>query len=216
MKIFKLLALVVCLAGASASFTSCKVGEDDPFISLRSRDGRLKGTWNMEKMTNTYEISAFDQTSGAQLNTSIRTSFDGTTMRISTYANNIALTDTAFDFAYQMDIEENGDLSYENTFYQSGFGVKSGGEDNWYWMNTDKKKSRVYLGAALQAAATAGLTQTPIIGNLLISNLFSDFDVDGLRNKELKLSFNKSTRLPDLTGGEQSIKITSEMEFEAK
>ena len=43
-KLFALLMLVVLV---SPVFNSCKKGANDPFISLRSRAGRLKGVWNL-------------------------------------------------------------------------------------------------------------------------------------------------------------------------
>ena len=32
------------------AFVGCKKGEEDPIISLRSRDARITGTWELKKM----------------------------------------------------------------------------------------------------------------------------------------------------------------------
>jgi len=50
-KFFAILILVIL---AIPMFNSCKKGADDPFISLRSRSGRLKGIWNLTSGTETY------------------------------------------------------------------------------------------------------------------------------------------------------------------
>ena len=39
-------ALILCFG---ASFQSCKKGDDDPFISLRSRANRIEGKWTVDK-----------------------------------------------------------------------------------------------------------------------------------------------------------------------
>lgn len=43
---------VIILSGIMA-FSSCKKGENDPFLSLKSRDGRLAGDWTVTEMTQT-------------------------------------------------------------------------------------------------------------------------------------------------------------------
>ena len=43
---------LLLLAGASAvTFTGCKKGSEDPFISFKARSKRLAGTWNESKIT---------------------------------------------------------------------------------------------------------------------------------------------------------------------
>ncbi len=45
--------LVLMVATIATTFNSCKKGEDDPFLSLRSRDGRLMREWVLDKYDNT-------------------------------------------------------------------------------------------------------------------------------------------------------------------
>ena len=60
-KIFALLMLVVLV---SPLLNSCKKGENDPFLSLKSREGRLKGEWNLTEgtETGTYGSSSYTVT----------------------------------------------------------------------------------------------------------------------------------------------------------
>lgn len=63
---------------------SCKKGADDPFISLRSREGRLKGEWNLTSGT----ANIVDGTS-----TTIKT-FDGSLVTITTDGQSATYTHT--------------------------------------------------------------------------------------------------------------------------
>ncbi|PLX03121.1 MAG: hypothetical protein C0594_10950 [Marinilabiliales bacterium] len=60
----KLLSIALCVALAIPFFNSCKKGEEDPFLSLKSRKGRLAGEWTVttydetSKSTSTYEDDA--------------------------------------------------------------------------------------------------------------------------------------------------------------
>lgn len=43
----KALIMLTAALVVGSTFQSCKKGENDPFLSLKSRKGRLTGTWNM-------------------------------------------------------------------------------------------------------------------------------------------------------------------------
>ncbi|MBI3233934.1 MAG: hypothetical protein HYZ42_07810, partial [Bacteroidetes bacterium] len=53
MKKNSLLTLVVLMA-ALTTLNSCKRGDNDPFLSLRGRDGRLKGAWTLSAVSGKY------------------------------------------------------------------------------------------------------------------------------------------------------------------
>ncbi len=54
LKIMKKILFLLAIAIFSATFiTSCKKGEDDPFISFRSRDNRIIGVWVLKNKTYT-------------------------------------------------------------------------------------------------------------------------------------------------------------------
>jgi len=52
-KVNKFFAILMLVILATPLLNSCKKGPDDPFISLRSRAGRLKGEWNLTSGTET-------------------------------------------------------------------------------------------------------------------------------------------------------------------
>ncbi|MBK0404671.1 hypothetical protein I5M27_16880 [Adhaeribacter sp. BT258] len=208
---FSLPVILVLLLGLIVS--ACKVGDEDPFLSLRSRDARLKANWKLGNMENHYEIRVINPGVEPQV-TVIHSSFNGYDMHVRTAVNGILLSDTTFGFGHRLMIKEKGKLTYENTLIQTLIGVKSTGEDNWYWLDTDKKKARVFLGAALQFPTMAGLSQVPQGVVLPVGSLFTDFTVDGLRNKELDLTYNKTMEQVTFTGFQQ-ITVSSKMTFES-
>ena len=196
------------------TFSGCKVGDEDPAISFRSRNARLQANWKLMGMHNAVEISSLDA-AGAPGRTEIISDFDGSDLRVKTFINGTQVSDSAFGFNYQMMIQQDGKVTYENTLIFSGLGSKSTGNDNWYWINSDHKKARVYLGSALQFPATAGIAPLQANATLPISTLLTDFYVDGLRNKELKLSYHKSTAQTTLAGFQQ-ISVSSYFTFQSK
>jgi len=80
---FRLLILSLVLAGTFLSFSSCKKGENDPFLSLSSRKARLTGEW---KLTN----ALWTIQSGSDI---VTYSYDGTQMT-QTYNND------SYNYAY--------------------------------------------------------------------------------------------------------------------
>ena len=48
----KLAALALVIA--ATSFSGCKKGENDPFLSLKSRKSRAAGEWKLSAFTTTY------------------------------------------------------------------------------------------------------------------------------------------------------------------
>jgi hypothetical protein len=205
-----LIILVTCI-----SLTCCKVGEDDPFISFRSRDNRLKANWKMSKMENRYEVRTF-QPGVNPVTTIVETTFDGYDARVKTTVNGVLATDSTFGMSYLMKIEEDGKLKYETALIQYFFSVKPTGEESWYWLNTDKKKARVYLGNALQTPLVAGVPLSSGGINMNFNNLATDFNVDGLRKKELDLSYDKTLNQAALNGSFQQIVLHSKMGFTSK
>ncbi len=103
-KIFFLLAVAIF----SATFiTSCKKGEDDPFISFRSRDGRIIGVWIMKNKTYTNKSQTVDKTTNnvnsdvynTDETTTTTETFDGTTYTQKTTSDNkYNSTQTTYDW----------------------------------------------------------------------------------------------------------------------
>ncbi len=97
MKTLKKFALVA-IAGLffAPAFQSCKKGEEDPGLSLRSRKARLAGEWTLTDMTLTTTDESTSTSSGGTIssNTTLtEETFDGTSItEYTTYTNSVGGT----------------------------------------------------------------------------------------------------------------------------
>ena len=71
----KLIVGALSIALLAGGMSSCKKGENDPFLSLKSRKGRMAGEWTVTKLTST-EV---DTPAGGTASTST-TTVDGSTL----------------------------------------------------------------------------------------------------------------------------------------
>ncbi len=118
-------------------FTGCKKGEDDPFISLKSRDARITAKW---KLVN-YEglesgISFF---SGESYTTTI--AYNGTLLTTTSTSNGVE----SIPFTYEMEILKDGELTYT----QVSDGSVQSGKEYWFWLNNTDNKTGIILGGPL-------------------------------------------------------------------
>lgn len=115
-------------------FLGCKKGEEDPFISLKSRNGRITGSWVLieENYTN-------ESTSSLGTSTETRT-FDGTTR---TYQGTLGGVPYSLSFAYsrKITIEKEGTY-FEEIMEDGDTETKTG---YWWWLKNGKKKTRIAL-----------------------------------------------------------------------
>ncbi len=105
---------------------SCKKGEDDPFISFRSRDARITAKW---KLVNYESQSSYNGSSSTQvLNGSIYTSTNSS---------------GSYSYSYSKELEINSDGTYKITTIRDG--ETSSESSIWYWINGTQNKSGIYL-----------------------------------------------------------------------
>ena len=114
-------------------FNNCKKGENDPFLSLKSRDARITSTWKLVKSENTtVNTYIFSGTTNTDTYTS---TFDGNNMTQSYNGGSSSTSSYSMEFDIQKDgrytvtIIEDGD-----TYIDTGF---------WWWLNDTKKKTRI-------------------------------------------------------------------------
>jgi hypothetical protein len=119
-------ALVAVLS--LAFLAACKKGENDPFLSLKSRNARITGTWNLKTETTT-QTNAFSGTTEVY-----STSYDGTNMTVTDPGGSMS-------YSYSQTIEINKDGTYKMTRVQDGTTYENQG--NWWWVNSKKKKVRI-------------------------------------------------------------------------
>lgn len=128
MKILNALMIVALAAGTF----SCKKGENDPFLSLKTRDSRIAGTWVLKSAeANSTEILTFDGTTETETTTQ---KFDGTVVTVvspdgtGTYSMSQEIT-IEKDGSFMTKTVEDGDIS-EST-------------GSWWWLDDKKRKTRI-------------------------------------------------------------------------
>ncbi|NQY66439.1 MAG: hypothetical protein HRT72_01765 [Flavobacteriales bacterium] len=111
-----------------SSFYGCKKGENDPFISLLSRDARITGTWILTK-DETELITSGDEGFVVSYN------FDGTTMVVKDPLEG----NESYPFEHTLTISEGGEYK---SFYKEDLDVTEM-KGMWYWLNSDKNKTMI-------------------------------------------------------------------------
>lgn len=153
---------MLLLTGFILSFNSCKKGENDPSISLKSRDARITAKWKLTK------IEATGVHTWGTTTSTTTTAYDGTIYT----QTNTGSPSTSATGSYEMTIDKQGQVSWSENYTESGgdADIKSG-EGQWGWMNSDKNKEFIWIDGGY--------------------NLFEGgmFYVDRLASKELILHY---------------------------
>lgn len=159
----KILFKVAILAVVISGIQSCKKGEDDPFLSLRSRKARLSGEW---KLTS---YSYKEYTDGME---NFSETYDGVYMHT---------VNGYFPFSQEFEFKKDG--SYEiKTVYD---GYPSNEKGNWVFMGKNKeadieKKEYIFLDQTSYTDADATVTNS----NFIVDNGWV-YHIKKLSNKEI-------------------------------
>ncbi|MEI7594169.1 MAG: hypothetical protein WCK02_00355 [Bacteroidota bacterium] len=134
------ITLIIVLSLCLPLLNSCKKGENDPFISLKSRDNKISQKWKLTK-SEVIQVSPYSTSSET-----VTATYDGTTQKI-VYtlepANNKTATGT-----FEMTLEKNGTLTYNENYALAGStAIIRSGTSYWNWVNTGKNKSEINIGA---------------------------------------------------------------------
>lgn len=156
-KATSILTAIVMVAALSTTMNGCKKGENDPLISLKSRDGRITGIWELTTVDGTdTDISTF---SGSTSTTITKISYDGNIWTETTTFTGLPSNTEASSYDFEITIEKDG--TYSSTEVEDG--DKSEETGSWWWLDSKKNKSGILIDGT-------GI-----------------FDVDRLKNKELIL-----------------------------
>lgn len=175
MRFFTQTALIVLFSGIALSFSACKKGADDPFISLRSRTARLTGVWkltNEQIKTTTIRNGSVSQT--------IESTYDGSIWNIvkTVYDKNgnPSVTINKYTASTTWTINKDHSLKLESNW--DGDSYKK--EGTWIWLDGNgadlKNKEAVQF---LIAKEIFGGTSVEFSGNqtgplLVLSRLAND------------------------------------------
>jgi hypothetical protein len=120
------LALIAILS--LGFLAACKKGENDPFLSLKTRNARITGTWKLTSQETSETYTSDGETDVYS------TSYNGTTL-------NTTESGVTNSVPYSQTIEINNDGTYKMTIIEDG--VTNERQGNWWWLNSKKKKVRI-------------------------------------------------------------------------
>lgn len=214
-------ALVI---GAIAfSFSSCRKGEDDPFLSFSSRDKRIEGTWLLDNitLTNIEETVNEAPTGGSRTVTRTKTySIDktgaGTLTDVvvdnGTEQSRDVINVGAGNFSLDLTINADGTYSADDAIAYKAKGgndlsFSNSAVGGWTWGNADKKKSIISFNAetAVDPENESDFAEAIMVGNFIIH---------GLNKEELKLEkkYESSTSKNSSTSGGSSTKTVNSVD----
>lgn len=174
----KILKLVLLGVIVSTSFTSCKKGANDPFLSFKSRKSRLTGEWSLSdgKITQTF--------SGSGGGGTYVTTYDGSTETITYTGNSSTKVYTQTwtfdkDGSWEESLNDDGNTSTTNGYWLFTCGSKAGDY---------KKKERIILSETKYTDKNGVDTYE---GKTLVGA--SSYTLDKLSSKELILLIDNTT-----------------------
>lgn len=141
-KISFILLFALMLTGL---FNACKKGKDDPFLSLKSRNARLKGTWvltsaqsssTLGRLNNDGDESAtFDGANMTLVSENMDIDFSGNT--------SVWTSTETFPYTYELTIEKHSRFNSTKTTVTSGNTHTLNASGEWQWV--DGNKNKVFL-----------------------------------------------------------------------
>jgi len=173
----KILAITAVALIAMPLFYSCKKGEEDPFISLRSRDKRITGEWKLTSAS-TNDTRTFINNPGDNPTTITTTeTYDGTLWTETTVFDTFPPNTQTDTISITFYLCKDGTASYTKV----DAGDKHVLSGSWQWLDSKKNKTHILVPLPL---GTCGGT----------------FEVLELKNKELKLTYSDSHNDTDSDG----------------
>jgi hypothetical protein len=210
MKKFNYLVFVILFfALISTIIESCKKGDGDPFLSLRSRKSRLTGDWKVSSLKSTYKYS----------NKTFETTFDGLNKKVVITVKDTIISGSATNFittqSYYgeivIDYHKNGSYIYTETFQDVGTGnaITKDYKGDWYFMGGNSQND--YKNKELLAMQVTEFNYNSYIDDDYSTiyqgmNTLDVYEIYQLKNSEIILKVNTTETI-------DFIKYTTEMEY---
>lgn len=117
----------------SVSLISCKRGENDPFLSIKSRDARISGKWILSSLSETrIEVN---NNGGNVVSETTTIAFENGIMA-TVFPNGDVVN---IPYSFEMTINKNGTFSSVEIID----GVKKEQEGYWWWLDDTKTKTKI-------------------------------------------------------------------------
>ncbi|MEI6123340.1 MAG: hypothetical protein WCQ95_06895 [Bacteroidota bacterium] len=215
-KYLKIVSGVLIFTFISLIIVSCKKGDGDPFLSLRSRKARLSGNWKVSSLTSTFSYK----------NQKHETTYDGVSKKeVYTVKDSIITvpTPTPHDsvFTYTKtktytgdiitDFEKNGSYYYQEQFKDDTTGIAVTIEITGLWYFTGANAQNGIKAKEQLAIQGTNLTYNPNIGFSYSiihqgEKTLDIYEIYELKNKEIILKVDKTETI-------NFVKYTTSMSF---
>jgi len=177
MKIRKIIIAIISIAVMLPALQSCKKGENDPGISLKSRSARLAGEWNVESAT------VVNTNSGGT--TTI--TYKGSTIT-TTYSDGTPGNSGTFTWTYAFDKDGTYEEFYSTTY--GGTTESEASEGNWNWAGANKEaevkaKEMLLLHETKSTYTSSGGTDIYTYEGLS----YNGWMIDKLSSKEIVMKY---------------------------
>jgi hypothetical protein len=133
----RIFMVLVVVALALPSLNSCKKGENDPFLSLKSRDSRITGEWKLTKA----ERTVIEPNFGGSGNVTTVVTFNGTTK---TTTSTGQTTPTSINYSLNITLEKNGIAK----IIEIAATTTSQATSTWFWLETAKSKMWININGS--------------------------------------------------------------------
>ena len=170
----------------------CKKGEDDPFLSLRTRTARLTGKWSVSKMLKE-DISTYDGST-----VSIVDEFDGETQVTTVTNSNGQVTTTTSQYTVNYEFRKDGTFT---SVYSTNNNAPDIITTEGYWTFLKKNKdSKLKSKEAIMLTETKRSSQNN--GSVTIESWIPSeiFMIHQLKNKEIVLGSDYNSTSENVTG----------------
>ena len=180
----------------SGILASCKKGEDDPFLSLRTRRARLAGSWTVsigELTTKNTGTDHYDYTT---------TSLNGTSATYKALlienGDTINNSTTNFDITITYIFEKDG--SYKKV--QTGTGSSITEEGSWSFIGKSKDKelkNKEAIMLTMLKSTTVSTNPNSTYVEEYKQTMGNVYVISRLANKELEFSYSSSAENPEMS-----------------
>ena len=198
----KILHLTLIAAVLSGAMVSCKKGENDPFLSLRSRKARVAGEWTVTA----FESKSMTVDNGSNSTLTTTATYNGSAeTSVETISVGGASTTETTVSSYTMSLDIDKDGTYELT--QSGTDGTYTEKGTWLFVgkskeNELKNKEAIMLVTESESSTGYNTTYTGLDGRIFV--------IDQLKNKEMSLTLESSSNGSDGSTSSFSNKLTFE------
>ena len=148
----KILKIIILAVFTTVLLQACKKGDNDPFLSLKTRDARITGTW---ELMSSEEIDSYTNTfldydnEPAELHIKENTLYSEGSL-IYSYVQTLIVADSIIDNYAGSDTT---DFSEQLTILKLGVIEFAGSEDkrvyeaqgSWQWFDSNKRKTQIEI-----------------------------------------------------------------------